>query len=168
MVKDGEPRSIVNISSTSGIHGNAGQASYALAKAGLVGLSKTLAQEWGPEYGVRVNSMETTVQGSRLAALIVPSTAVAFGAIKTRLTVAPSGEYVTRPDGTNHSVGFSGGYDEEKKWSACPNFNVLTLQLTDLQGRRYTTQKNWIPYRCCTCYSGCSFTTFLICERTSR
>ncbi|KAI0151077.1 hypothetical protein BJ166DRAFT_628127 [Pestalotiopsis sp. NC0098] len=97
MVKDGEPRSIVNISSTSGIHGNAGQASYALAKAGLVGLSKTLAQEWGPEYGVRVNT-------------------VAFGAIKTRLTVAPSGEYVTRPDGTNHSVGFNGGYDEEKKW----------------------------------------------------
>lgn len=62
MVKDGEPRSIVNISSTSGIHGNAGQASYALAKAGLVGLSKTLAQEWGPEYGVRVNSMDTAVQ----------------------------------------------------------------------------------------------------------
>jgi NAD(P)-dependent dehydrogenase (short-subunit alcohol dehydrogenase family) len=57
MVKDGEPRSIVNISSTSGIYGNAGQASYALAKAGLVGLTKTVAQEWGPEYGVRANSM---------------------------------------------------------------------------------------------------------------
>lgn len=56
MVKDGEPRSIVNISSTSGIYGNAGQASYALAKAGLVGLSKTVAQEWGPVYGVRANS----------------------------------------------------------------------------------------------------------------
>ena len=56
MVRDGAPRSVVNISSTSGIHGNAGQASYALAKAGLVGLSKTVAQEWGPEYGVRANS----------------------------------------------------------------------------------------------------------------
>ncbi|KAM5350792.1 hypothetical protein ACJ41O_007297 [Fusarium nematophilum] len=97
MVRDGESRSIVNISSTSGIYGNAGQASYALAKAGLVGLTKTLAQEWGPEYGVRVNT-------------------VAFGAIKTRLTQAPSGEYVVRPDGTKHAVGFHGGYDEEEKW----------------------------------------------------
>ncbi|TVY44416.1 3-oxoacyl-[acyl-carrier-protein] reductase 1-like protein, partial [Lachnellula occidentalis] len=97
MVKDGEPRSIVNVSSTSGIHGNAGQASYALAKAGLVGLTKTVAQEWGPEYGVRANT-------------------VAFGAIKTRLTQAPSGEYAVRPDGTKHAVGFEGGYDEEEKW----------------------------------------------------
>ncbi|EFX06566.1 3-oxoacyl-(acyl-carrier-protein) [Grosmannia clavigera kw1407] len=97
MVKDGEPRSIVNISSTSGIYGNAGQASYALAKAGLVGLTKTVAQEWGPEYGVRANT-------------------VAFGAVKTRLTQAPKGEFVVRPDGTKHAVGFYGGYDEEEKW----------------------------------------------------
>lgn len=45
-VKDGEPRNIINISSTSGIHGNAGQANYALAKAGVVGLSKTIAKEY--------------------------------------------------------------------------------------------------------------------------
>ena len=43
-------------------------------------------------------------------------TAVAFGAIKTRLTQAPKGEYVVRPDGTKQSVGFHGGYDEEEKW----------------------------------------------------
>lgn len=60
MVKDGESRSIINISSASGVYGNAGQASYALAKAGVIGLTKTIAQEWGPEYGVRANSMVLT------------------------------------------------------------------------------------------------------------
>ena len=48
-VKDGENRCIVNISSTSGTHGNAGQANYSLAKAGVVGLTKTVAKEWGPQ-----------------------------------------------------------------------------------------------------------------------
>jgi len=56
-VKDGEPRNIINISSTSGLHGNAGQANYALAKAGVVGLTKTIAKEWGPAFGVRANTV---------------------------------------------------------------------------------------------------------------
>lgn len=38
---------IVNIASTSGVVGNAGQANYAAAKAGLIGLTKTLARELG-------------------------------------------------------------------------------------------------------------------------
>ncbi|KAL2130666.1 hypothetical protein VTI74DRAFT_6106 [Chaetomium olivicolor] len=66
-LKDGQPRNIINISSTSGLHGNAGQANYALAKAGVVGLTKTIAKEWGPAFGVRANT-------------------VAFGHIATRLT----------------------------------------------------------------------------------
>jgi hypothetical protein len=45
-----------------------------------------------------------------------PFSAVAFGPIKTRLTQAPKGEFVVRPDGTKHAVGFKGGYDEEEKW----------------------------------------------------
>jgi 3-oxoacyl-[acyl-carrier protein] reductase len=45
-VKDGEPRNIINISSTSGLHGNAGQINYALAKAGVTGLTKTIAKEY--------------------------------------------------------------------------------------------------------------------------
>lgn len=44
-VKDGEPRNIINISSTSGLHGNAGQINYALAKAGVTGVTKTIAKE---------------------------------------------------------------------------------------------------------------------------
>jgi 3-oxoacyl-[acyl-carrier protein] reductase len=45
-VKDGEPRNIINISSTSGLHGNAGQINYALAKAGVTGVTKTIAKEY--------------------------------------------------------------------------------------------------------------------------
>ena len=86
-VKDGEPRSIVNISSTSGLHGNAGQANYALAKAGVTGLTKTIAKEWGPAFGVRANT-------------------VAFGHIATRLTAAKEeGAFVTTPDGQKVALG---------------------------------------------------------------
>ena len=55
-VKDGEPRNIINISSTSGVNGNAGQVNYAMAKAGVTGLSKAIAKEWGPQFGVRCNT----------------------------------------------------------------------------------------------------------------
>ncbi|TKA28422.1 hypothetical protein B0A50_03889 [Salinomyces thailandicus] len=86
-VKDGEPRSIVNISSTSGVHGNAGQANYALAKAGVTGLTKTIAKEWGPAYGVRANT-------------------IAFGHIATRLTAAKEeGAFITTPDGEKVALG---------------------------------------------------------------
>ena len=63
-------RKVVNISSTSGVYGNAGQANYAAAKAGINGLTKAMAKEWG-RYKVNVNS-------------------VAFGLIMTRLTEAPA------------------------------------------------------------------------------
>lgn len=86
-VKDGAPRNIVNISSTSGINGNAGQANYALAKAGVTGLTKTIAKEWGPAFGVRANT-------------------VAFGHILTRLTAAKEeGAFVTTPDGEKVALG---------------------------------------------------------------
>ncbi|KWT63514.1 beta-ketoacyl-ACP reductase [Streptomyces albus subsp. albus] len=45
---------MVNISSVSGIHGNAGQCNYSASKAGIIGLSKALAKEMA-RYGVRVN-----------------------------------------------------------------------------------------------------------------
>ena len=61
-------RKVVNISSTSGMNGNAGQINYSTAKAGVVGMAKTMAKEWG-RYNVNVN-------------------AVGFGLIKTRLTDA--------------------------------------------------------------------------------
>ena len=74
-------RCIINVSSTSGLHGNVGQANYAAAKAGLIGLTKTVAKEWGP-LGIRAN-------------------AVAFGMIETRLTSAFEEKEVVRlPDGS--------------------------------------------------------------------
>lgn len=41
------PKTIVNVSSTSGLHGSMGQINYATAKAGVLGLTKTIAAEWG-------------------------------------------------------------------------------------------------------------------------
>ena len=48
--------SIVNMSSVVGVSGNAGQANYSAAKAGLIGLTKTLAKELGSR-GIRVNAV---------------------------------------------------------------------------------------------------------------
>src|SRR5205823_3800134 len=61
-------RKIVNVSSISGTMGNAGQANYSTAKAGITGLTKTLAKEWG-QFKINVN-------------------AVAFGFVETRLTAS--------------------------------------------------------------------------------
>src|SRR5688572_20943483 len=61
-------RKVVNVSSISGTMGNAGQVNYASGKAGVVGLTKTLAKEWG-QFKVNVN-------------------AVAFGFVETRLTAS--------------------------------------------------------------------------------
>ncbi|GAA5942255.1 hypothetical protein JCM1841_003102 [Sporobolomyces salmonicolor] len=87
--KQTENRNIVNVSSTSGLHGNVGQANYATAKAGVVGLTKTVAKEWGP-FGVRCNT-------------------VAFGYITTRLTAAKElGEVITLPNGDRVELGIPG------------------------------------------------------------
>lgn len=69
---------------------NSGQANYAVAKAGVVGLTKTIAKEWGPAFGVRSNT-------------------VAFGFVTTRLTAAKEdGAFVTTPDGTKVALGIPG------------------------------------------------------------
>ena len=79
-------RKVVNVTSISGTQGNLGQANYSAAKAGLVGLTKTLAREWGP-FKVNVN-------------------AVAFGFVETRLTAAADngGERLVR-DGVEIPLG---------------------------------------------------------------
>jgi 3-oxoacyl-[acyl-carrier protein] reductase len=78
-------RKIVNVSSISGTMGNAGQANYSAGKAGVVGLTKTLAKEWG-QFKVNVN-------------------AVAFGYIETRLTASKDDSNVAEIRGEKVQLG---------------------------------------------------------------
>lgn len=78
-------RKVVNISSISGTQGNAGQINYASAKSGVMGLTKTLAKEWG-RLRVNVNC-------------------VAYGAIATRLTERVPEKKTIMVDGHEVKVG---------------------------------------------------------------
>jgi 3-oxoacyl-[acyl-carrier protein] reductase len=78
-------RKIVNVSSTSGTFGNPGQANYSSAKAAVVGLTKTVAKEWG-QFKINVN-------------------AVAFGFIDTRLTQAKVDENAMEIGGEKVQLG---------------------------------------------------------------
>jgi 3-oxoacyl-[acyl-carrier protein] reductase len=80
-------RKVVNVSSVAATGGTAGQASYSAAKAGLFGLTRSLAKEWGP-LAVNVNC-------------------VAFGYIDTRLTQEISGETFVTIDGEKRRVGLT-------------------------------------------------------------
>ena len=78
-------RKVVNVSSISSTMGNAGQANYSAAKAGVVGLTKTLAKEWG-QFKVNVN-------------------AVAFGFVETRLTAPKESGNTMTKDGEEIQLG---------------------------------------------------------------
>jgi 3-oxoacyl-[acyl-carrier protein] reductase len=78
-------RKIVNVSSISGTMGNAGQANYSAGKAAVVGITKTLAKEWG-QFRINVN-------------------AVAFGYIETRLTASKDESNVMEIGGEKVQLG---------------------------------------------------------------
>jgi 3-oxoacyl-[acyl-carrier protein] reductase len=78
-------RKIVNVSSISGTFGNAGQANYSAAKSAVVGLTKTLAKEWG-QFKINVN-------------------AVAFGFVETRLTASKEGAESFEREGQKIQLG---------------------------------------------------------------
>ncbi|HYC82170.1 MAG TPA: SDR family oxidoreductase [Solirubrobacterales bacterium] len=79
-------RKLINTSSTTGMFGNPGQVNYAAGKAGVVGITKTLAKEWG-QFKINVN-------------------AVAFGFVETRLTAAKEeGGEITSPTGERIELG---------------------------------------------------------------
>ncbi|GAA2275350.1 3-oxoacyl-ACP reductase FabG [Actinomadura luteofluorescens] len=82
-------RKLINTSSTTGMMGNPGQVNYAAGKAGVVGITKTLAKEWG-QFKINVN-------------------AVAFGFVETRLTAAKEeGGETTAPTGEKIELGIPG------------------------------------------------------------
>ena len=82
-------RKVVNISSVAGLFGNAGQTNYSVAKAGIVGMTETLAKEWG-RMNVTVNC-------------------VAYGLIKTRLTESAADGATANIDGRDIKVGVNPG-----------------------------------------------------------
>jgi 3-oxoacyl-[acyl-carrier protein] reductase len=69
-------RKVVNITSVAGTDGGAGQAAYSSGKAGVVGLTKTLAKEWG-RYNVNVNAVGFGIIDTRLVAPITSDGAAA-------------------------------------------------------------------------------------------
>ncbi|MBI3653580.1 MAG: SDR family oxidoreductase [Acidobacteria bacterium] len=78
-------RKIINISSTSGVAGNAGQVNYSAGKMGIVGVTKTMAKEWG-RFNINVN-------------------AVAYGFIETRLTQAKEKQESIEREGQQVALG---------------------------------------------------------------
>lgn len=82
---------------------HSGQANYAVGKAGVVGLTRTIAKEWGPAFGVRSNT-------------------IAFGYVTTRLTAAKeAGAFITAPDGTKVALGIPGKQLATKQGDADAN-----------------------------------------------
>src|SRR5579884_431439 len=79
------PRKIINVSSVSGVYGNAGQVNYSAAKAGIVGVTRTIAKEWG-RFNIQAN-------------------AVCYGFIETRLTAPKESGQVTQRDGEEIALG---------------------------------------------------------------
>ena len=79
-------RKVVNISSVSGTMGNAGQANYAAGKAAIVGLTKTLAKEWG-QFKINVNAVAFGYIETRLTASKVESNQMEIGGEKVQLGI---------------------------------------------------------------------------------
>lgn len=95
-------RKIINISSTSGVYGNLGQINYAAGKSGIIGLTKTVAKEWG-RFNIYAN-------------------VVAYGWIDTRLTADKAQGETIEIDGQRVALGIPrvGANEEEARHQRIP------------------------------------------------
>ena len=98
-------RKIINITSLAGVGGNAGQINYSAGKAAVIGMTKTIAKEWG-RYNVNVN-------------------AVAYGAIGTRLTQATDEKEIIEVQGKKIGIGVPKSFMQGMKM-LCPLGRVGT------------------------------------------
>ena len=112
-------RKFVMVSSLAGQWGLMGAGNYASAKAGMLGLMRTLAQEWG---GMRVNS-----------------NAVAFGQIQTRFGLPQSDERVIETGGRKIKVGMPHKQAERMGVTVDPNHKPTDQEIYATKSNRMIT-----------------------------
>ena len=82
-------RKVVNITSISGTEGNPGQAGYSAGKAGVIGLTKTLAKEWG-RYNINVNAVGFGIIQTRMTQPITPEAKIEMAGREIPIGVQPA------------------------------------------------------------------------------
>jgi 3-oxoacyl-[acyl-carrier protein] reductase len=82
-------RKVVNITSISGTDGNAGQAGYGASKAGVIGLTKALAKEWG-RYNINVNAVGFGLIQTRMTQPLKPEEKISVGGKDILIGVQPA------------------------------------------------------------------------------
>jgi len=82
-------RKVVNITSISATDGNAGQAGYGAGKAGVIGLTKTLAKEWG-RYNINVNAVGFGLIQTRMTQPLKPEAKISVGGKDIAIGVQPA------------------------------------------------------------------------------
>ncbi len=129
---------VVNTTSAAGLYGNFGQANYAAAKLGIVGLTKTLAQE-GAKYNIRVNAiapvakspMTESILPPEVLAKIEPEWVSPVMAYLCSERCADTGRILTVGGARVASVGFVEGRGVQ--WEAgCPSIEDVAHRWSDI------------------------------------
>lgn len=108
----------MNVSSVAGLHGNVGQTNYSAAKAAVVGMTKTIAKEWGP-YGVRANTVAFGYVQTRL--VLSFKVFASYTNALVRLTAAKEAGEKIVIDGKAVALGIPGANPEAEKGKPIPH-----------------------------------------------